>query len=66
MPRFFFLQLFDKKDDDGGQEQLTQGLWVCWKVLGVSEKDKDATRVIHLEEVDENCSYVQAQRGQRQ
>lgn len=42
MPRFFF-SLFNyliKKDDDGGQEQLTQGLWVCGKVLGVSEKDK--------------------------
>lgn len=30
---FLFLQLFDKKRRhqwDGAEEQLTQGVWVCW------------------------------------
>lgn len=41
---FLFLQLFDRKDDiSGTEEQLTQGLWVCW-FSQVRETDERRTK----------------------
>lgn len=68
MPRhFLFLQLFDNKEKsvwDRAEEQLTQGLWVCWlgQVSETGEMDKNPPRSFLRRTTYR--SHVQTHRGQ--